>query len=64
MDNKFIEEDWERDFLKDEMYIREREIQMQNDWWQWECEQMDKRKPAKINVVMPKLKNNEIKHLP
>lgn len=47
MDNKFIEEDFERDFLKDQMYILEKKKE-EEEWQRMEEERL----PAKINVSL------------
>lgn len=54
-----IQEDWEREHEKETLYAREREIEMMNDWWQYECQLMEKRLPAKITVIVPKEEENE-----
>jgi len=52
--NRFVEENWERLSETDKMYLLEKEREIQNEWMQWEDEQ--KRKPAKIVVNMPVVK--------
>ena len=63
--NKFIEEDWERLSEREIAYIQaEKQKLMEDDWWQWETEQMDKeRKPAKIEIIMPKIQEDEAPHI-
>ena len=61
--NKFIEEDWEHQYLRDEAYIEEgirREIE--EEWQEWEENQ--KRKPATILVSLPQEveKNKEVEN--
>lgn len=48
---KFVQEDWERAHLLDEMYLKEMEFQEQENFAQW--------KPvAKISVKLPKILKN------
>ena len=53
MDNKWIEEDFEREFLKEQMYILAKKKE-QEDQWREEIERL----PAKINVITPKTKSD------
>ena len=58
----FIEEDWYHEYLADAEYIaEEKERQMRDDWWQWECEHTKKRKPAIVKVIVPKTQAEEQK---
>jgi hypothetical protein len=43
------EEDWEREFYKDYMYRVERQLEMEEEWYQWEEEK--NRKPAIIKLL-------------
>lgn len=43
-----INEDYEREALKDQVFLAEMQKQMENEWQQWEEEQ--NRKAAKIKV--------------
>lgn len=51
MDNKFIEEDFERIPLLDKMYLQERENEIWEEYQQW-TEEQDKL-PAEIIVIQP-----------
>jgi hypothetical protein len=47
--------DWEYEFLKDAIFLEERNQQMINDYYQWEEEiAIKKMKPATIEVVIKK----------
>jgi prephenate dehydrogenase len=46
----FIIEDWERESLKDQIYILEMQKEMEEAWQEWEH---INRQPAKIIVVKP-----------
>jgi hypothetical protein len=49
-----MEEDWERLSDTDKMYLLAKEREIEEEWMQWEDEQ--ERKPAKIVVNMPVVK--------
>ena len=54
-DNEFIEADYEREHLLDQMYLYEEQRRAEEDWWEQECERMDReRLPAKVVVIVPK----------
>lgn len=58
-------EDVEREHLKDGIYIIEKQIQDEIDFWQWW--ENEHKLPAKIEIInkIPKENvNNSIKHLP
>ena len=46
-----MNQDWEHEHLKDEMYLLEAHKQMEVEWQMWEEEQH--RKPAKIKILTP-----------
>ena len=50
----WIQEDWEHALTKEQLYIREREIEMMNAYWEEWCKDLEQRLPAKITVVVPK----------
>ena len=55
MNDNTIHEDYEYEHLKDQMYARERERMMEEEWEQWELEhpeEEEERKPAKIWAII------------
>lgn len=48
--HQIIPEDWERESLKDSLYLQEQHQEMLKEWQQWEEEQK-KLKPAEVKVV-------------
>lgn len=49
-------EDLEREFLKDEMYLIEEQMRVEEEYWQWKEEHKE---PAEIRVVMPTVKKEQ-----
>jgi hypothetical protein len=49
-------EDIEREYLKDEMYLMEEQMKMEEEYWQWEEENKE---PAKIEVILPTVKKEQ-----
>jgi hypothetical protein len=47
----WINQDWEHESLKDDIYIMEHHKQIEAEWQQWE--QRNKRLPAIIQVLTP-----------
>jgi hypothetical protein len=54
----WINQDWEHEAMKDQIYRLEAKIQMEREWQQWEEEQL-KQKPAKIIHPIIKRKTDE-----
>jgi hypothetical protein len=52
-------EDFERVFLTDQMYLQEKQREIEEEWEQWELEQS--KLPAKIVILNPVTKKEEIK---
>jgi organic radical activating enzyme len=52
-DNKYVEEDYERIPLLDKLYLQEREREIWEEYQEWVDDQ--ERKPARIEIVMPKV---------
>ena len=50
-----INEDFEREFLKDTMYLIEHQKEIEEEWRQFEEE--NNRLPAKIEIVIPNIIN-------
>lgn len=48
---EWINQDWEHEAIKDEIYIIEYYKQIEDEWQQWE--QRNKRLPAIIKVITP-----------
>lgn len=48
---EWINQDWEHEAIKDEIYIIEYYKQVEDEWQQWE--QRNKRLPAIIKVITP-----------
>ena len=53
-DNKWIEQDWEHEFQKDEIYSIERQKDIERSWQEWE-----EKKPAIIKVLTQIKKKDE-----
>ena len=54
-----INEDFERESRKDSLYLLEKQIQEEKEFWEW-YEKEHNRKPAEIVVIdQSKLKENE-----
>jgi len=53
---EFIIEDFEREHLKDQIYLQQKQKEMEEQWWLEECKRMnnEERRPAIINVVIEK----------
>jgi len=52
----FIDEDWERLYLLDQMYYTEHEMEIEEQWQIWEEEHERKNQlPAKIEIITPKI---------
>ena len=49
----WINQDWEHEAIKDEIYLLEARKQMEIEWQQWEEEQRQKTLPAIIKVLTP-----------
>lgn len=60
MDNKYVEEDFERLSELDKMWLLEKDREMFTEWQQWTEEQENKRLPAVIKMQpIPKLHRHE-----
>jgi len=54
----WLNQDWEHESLKDDVYLIESKIQIELEWQQWEEEQeYKKRLPAIIKIIKPTLVN-------
>lgn len=57
---KPLTEDVEREFLKDSIYLIEKQIELENEYWQWmEEEERRNRLPAKIEILNKEVKQDE-----
>lgn len=55
MNNQMINEDWERESLKDFIYLQELQQEMEKEYWEWFS-----RQPAQIVVInQDKIQKNE-----
>lgn len=55
-----IIEDVEREYLKDSIYLIEKQIELENEYWQWmEEEEKRNRLPAKIMILNKEVKQDE-----
>jgi hypothetical protein len=52
-----LQEDWEREHLKDSLYLLEEKMRIEAEYYE-----SINRKPAKIEVVIEKKEENETKH--
>jgi hypothetical protein len=63
MDNKYIEEDWERAIYMDRGWKIEQEKRKKEEYWEW-MESQKIKLPAIIEIDnILKIKKNEIKHI-
>ena len=51
----YTEEDYEREFIKDQMYLQEQQREEEESYWQWSEE--NEKLPAKISILLPILKS-------
>ena len=52
LEKDMIQEDWEREFYKDHMFLVEHQMEVDQQYQQWVEEQENKyRSPAKIRIV-------------
>jgi hypothetical protein len=51
-------EDYEREILKDHMYLQEKQREIEEEWYNWELEQS--KLPAKIVILNPIKKEETI----
>jgi hypothetical protein len=57
---KQIIENVEREYLKDSIYLIEKQIELENEYWQWmEEEEKRNRLPAKIMILNKEVKQDE-----
>lgn len=51
-----IQQDWEFENQKNDMYLQERQMEIEQEYYTWLREQEDKyRHPAKIEILIPEL---------
>jgi len=60
----FVDEDWEREFYKDHMFLLEHEMELDEQYQQW-CAQQEElnrqeqeQKPAILELIMPKIQES------
>jgi len=57
---KQIIENVEQEYLKDSIYLIEKQIELENEYWQWmEEEEKRNRLPAKIMILNKEVKQDE-----
>lgn len=62
IEDRFVEEDWEREFYKDHMYLLEHEMELNEQYQQWAAQQEEsdrqQQQPAEIILEIEKLQEN------